>query len=308
MVNIFLDSGFVTVFYFSYMEQHCDIRHREKFIPIAFIHIPKSAGSSLHTMLSDAVGPEFVYPERHRGPARASSQDRQSYRLFSGHFDHDEITAAPSEVRLVTILRDPVARVLSRYWYSRSITDEEFRRTGCEITRWAKTAGQERFYREAPDHVRGSFQETATRQLVGSNLCLPDAGFRLPRSEIIAIAKQRLRETTAFGIAEQFDASAVHIFERLGLDLPAIRFDNGLLDRIARGHAEPVERTEPSPGLLSYLEEITELDREMYRYAVGLLKERMDRAAARRASRPPAYRDKPNAIRNGAENARVSAR
>jgi hypothetical protein len=87
---------------------------------IVFLHIPKTAGQTIHTALCNAVGPEAVSPIRvHTQVADGPSQFPPGYRLYSGHLDWEAIERVPKPRFVFTVLRDPLERLASFYFYIR---------------------------------------------------------------------------------------------------------------------------------------------------------------------------------------------
>lgn len=106
-----------------------------------FVHIPKTAGTSLVNALRRSFDPIYaIRPTTPQGADAAPETNqwdsirdfvlRQShmpherrYRMFTGHLESvrvDFITQAFPESRLFTIIRDPVERLISNYRYSLS--------------------------------------------------------------------------------------------------------------------------------------------------------------------------------------------
>ncbi|MDJ0750990.1 MAG: sulfotransferase family 2 domain-containing protein [Woeseiaceae bacterium] len=87
---------------------------------IIFLHIPKTAGQSVHEYLvrnfpADSICPARVNDQLRRLPA--GELDR--YRVFSGHFDWSAFDTLTGPKFIFTILRDPLERLLSFYFYLR---------------------------------------------------------------------------------------------------------------------------------------------------------------------------------------------
>jgi len=93
-----------------------------------FIHIPKTAGTSLRELLYRNVAPELrlsVYPGNENDPSWVSyeklSLNPESYQdrqYFIGHFNyglHRILGVPDAECRYLTLLRNPVSRVVSLY-------------------------------------------------------------------------------------------------------------------------------------------------------------------------------------------------
>lgn len=86
---------------------------------IVFLHIPKTAGQTIHTALARAVGPGAVSPIRVHTQADTEGQLPPGYRLYSGHLDWDMLESLPDPRFTFTVLRDPLERIASFYFYLR---------------------------------------------------------------------------------------------------------------------------------------------------------------------------------------------
>lgn len=88
--------------------------------PIVFLHIPKTAGQSIHNALLGAVGAAQVSPVRvHTQVGPGESQFPPGYRLYSGHLDWTDLDAVPDRPFVFSVLRDPLERIASFYLYLR---------------------------------------------------------------------------------------------------------------------------------------------------------------------------------------------
>jgi hypothetical protein len=85
------------------------------------LHIPKTAGTSLFSVLSAAV-----YPGRyHVALSEQELRERTTgYALLSGHFGWDVLDLFPERPQVLTVLRDPVELILSLYGYWRAHAHE----------------------------------------------------------------------------------------------------------------------------------------------------------------------------------------
>lgn len=92
------------------------IRH-----PIVFLHLPKTAGQTVHNALVRAIGPERISPVRvHTQVRPESTQFPPGHALYSGHLDWDRIDVLPPGRFTFTVLRNPFERIASFYFYLRS--------------------------------------------------------------------------------------------------------------------------------------------------------------------------------------------
>ena len=86
--------------------------------PIVFLHIPKTAGQTVHNVLARVVRPRRVSPIRvHTQALDPAEQYPPGYSLYSGHLDWCALGHLPPARFVFTVLRDPRERVASFYFY-----------------------------------------------------------------------------------------------------------------------------------------------------------------------------------------------
>lgn len=87
---------------------------------IVFLHIPKTAGQTIHSELVRTMGANAVSPVRvHTQAAPGAAQFPPGYSLYSGHIDWDTLDTLPEPRFVFTVLRDPLERIASFYCYLR---------------------------------------------------------------------------------------------------------------------------------------------------------------------------------------------
>lgn len=97
---------------------------------IVFVHIPKTAGQAIHHELVRAVGAHNTSPIRvHTQVAKGAPHLPPEFLLHSGHIDWAEIDTLPAERFSFSVLRDPLERIASFYFYllkeARGLTEAE---------------------------------------------------------------------------------------------------------------------------------------------------------------------------------------
>ena len=86
--------------------------------PIVFLHVPKTAGQTVHNGLARTVRARRVSPIRvHTQAFNPQDQYPPGYSLYSGHLDWTELTHLPTARFVFTVLRDPAERIASFYFY-----------------------------------------------------------------------------------------------------------------------------------------------------------------------------------------------
>ena len=98
---------------------------------LLFLHIPKTAGSSLRNALSQVYLPTAqLYLYDAPGPGRTmdldtfealAPEERSKPRFIAGHFYFGLHTTIPRPAMYVTVIRDPVERVASLYHHYRRV-------------------------------------------------------------------------------------------------------------------------------------------------------------------------------------------
>ncbi len=85
---------------------------------IVFLHIPKTAGQTVHMELERILGAEAVSPVRvHTQVPTDAEQYPDGFRLYSGHLDWPEPAVMPTPRFTFTVLRDPFERIASFYFF-----------------------------------------------------------------------------------------------------------------------------------------------------------------------------------------------
>ncbi len=97
---------------------------------LAFVHLPKTAGQSVHQFLIDRFGKDNICSARvQQQLANIQVAELQQKTVFSGHFDLSLIDMLPGRVFSFTVLRDPMDRLLSFYFYlnakSQDMTEQQ---------------------------------------------------------------------------------------------------------------------------------------------------------------------------------------
>ena len=90
---------------------------------ILFLHIPKCAGNSIYSLLSEQFPRGSVYipykstEENARLIAEMPDHERRRVRVVAAHMPYGAHQYFP-DARYITVLRDPVDRVISSYYFS----------------------------------------------------------------------------------------------------------------------------------------------------------------------------------------------
>ena len=214
-----------------------------------FLHLPKTAGMTLRSILERVYaehGVEFLTNKG--GELRAFAQRpleaRRRVALLGGHIPWGAQAAIPG-ARAITVLRDPVERVISFYHFTK--------RAPNTLHHTAINEGGLTLADCVESGLLDGELNLQTTMLGDRRAPTPDA--------LLASAKRNLRACAAFGLAERFTESMEYMARELNwpeVDWEsrnvtqgrprAADLDTGLVDRIRAGaaldaalHADAVE-------------------------------------------------------------------
>lgn len=256
---------------------HDDLQHPK----IVFIHIPKTAGTTLHEILVKQFPPEQVCPERFNGLAGYACADLARWRLFSGHFDFTNAQLIPGQKLFVTVLRDPVKRLNSLYYFQRAHHPEIAQQDSLHLAKLASRLSPAEFF--ALDEVRAhpSINNAMTQVLSGMwpmyrwEHAYPDYAERrdLDMAALLKKAITNMDSLSAIGTTERFDDSLEYIMTSIGMETPALYESKMVLDKISTEDPglHTVERREFSPYELELIQPLIEYDIQLYNIATARL-------------------------------------
>ncbi len=178
---------------------------------LVFVHIPKSAGHTMNSVLrrqykrSETI--DFNTLEKGLdGFANVPVDERTRARLVRGHVHYGIHRWLPREARYITVLRDPIQRVLSLYSYVRREP-----RHPLHDRLAVSGAGLEEFVETGMD--RTQVENGQTRQIAG----IQDQD---PTPDDLKAALSNLRKFVVVGLMEQFDESLILMKRMLGWRTP----------------------------------------------------------------------------------------
>ncbi len=192
---------------------------------LAFLHLPKTGGTTLHHLLVQHFERDDICPERFNGLRHYTAGELARYRYFSGHFDLPSVRLIPGRKMVITMLREPVARLISLYYFQRAHKIEVIERNNLELARLANKYSMADFFRAEEVRSHFAINNAMTRALTQ---CLEGSRWEAKASSSVAddklplnVALKELKALDAFGIMERYDDSMALIFSTIGLPLPA---------------------------------------------------------------------------------------
>lgn len=197
--------------------------------PFAFLHVPKSAGSSVTTSLREALDGhtwgEFLFDPAWMGPYRdaerpESAQGRvlesrahlASVDAVAGHLTLDTLLSRFAIDDVATVVREPRCRLLSHYEFWRNLDDDA---RAADIPWTSSHSARTLDFADwlLDESIAYQSDNTLIRQLVDDPV-IPDNEF-IPNDQLARLARiasARIRQLGFVGLVESGDA----VFDRLG--------------------------------------------------------------------------------------------
>jgi hypothetical protein len=237
------------------------MRHSQPPRCVVFLHLPKTAGSTLRSALLLKYPSTTLLLDRTSDPegglADVPPEVVARAEVVTGHLDYGIHEHLPRPCEYITVLREPIARVVSMYRDAR-------RNAGHRLHRLAADAELEDFLAACDDPGLDNLQ---TRMISGRRPGVvsgegTDRSWTAPPldDEDLEAAKQHLRGFLVVGLTERFDETFILIRRALGWRLPIYERRNS-----ARS-ADPF----PSEGAVAAIRERNLLDLELYECAVEI--------------------------------------
>ncbi|GAB4464322.1 MAG: sulfotransferase family 2 domain-containing protein [Anaerolineae bacterium] len=224
---------------------------------VVFLHIPKAAGTTLHHILERQYPPEAVFSISDQVALDAFRQlpeaRRAQLRCVKGHFPFGVHQWLPGDATYITLLREPVSRVVSDYYYIRSHPEHPY-----HATLVAERLTLEDF---AHIHIEAGEANLQTRWISGM---VDMDHVTPPYGPLPAGALERARATlrsafSVFGAVEQFDAALLLMKHAFG-------WGNVFYTRknVTGAQTDP---TAIPPSVAEMLAHANQLDGELYAFA-----------------------------------------
>lgn len=228
---------------------------------LIFLHIPKTAGTTLNRIIEWQYSPFAIFtvdPYRIRATAkrlkRLSEERRRRLRVVRGHLLYGIHEFLPHGATYITMLREPVARVLSAYYFV-------LRRPLNPLHRKLK---REKLSIEDCLRLFPERQNLQCRFIAGVEDGAGDD------ERLLDIAKENLTKSfSVVGISERFEES---------LMLMAKTFDWKVLSY--ENHKVAKRRPQIDPGTAEMIREHNRLDLELYEFGKGLFEESLQKKAS----------------------------
>jgi hypothetical protein len=224
---------------------------------LVFLHIPKTAGMTVGTSLRwnfrrrETIHLKILDKPLDEQLERIPVETRARARFLSGHMPYGAHRYLPTPCDYVTVLRDPIARVISVY---KQILKDPRHVLHDRVV--GTRTGLEEYVESGMDE--GQTHNSQTRQLSGKQFGVVD-------DAALVDAKQNLEGFLVVGLTERFEETIALLRRAVGLRMPLY---------VTRNTSFPLEVSERARELIV---ERNELDRDLYSFACELFKDTVAR-------------------------------
>ncbi len=244
---------------------------------VSFLHFEKTAGTSLASLITELFHPLQIDDDPQRGTAPHilsafppfASSTLNGKALVWGHYDLPALRRLDPRRLVITILRDPRARLLSLYHFWRSV-DPALVEAGAVSFNVAAAHRLDLlgFLRSTDPLIRNYIDNVYVRRLTGSYaLSASTDRLRCEPADILRQAIVALDSLDFVCIVERIDDDLPVLGRMIGAAFP-FRLGRRNDTDLNHGGAAPgyrrIAREPITPEIVTELETLTRLDRELY--------------------------------------------
>lgn len=244
-----------------------------------FLHIPKTAGQTLISILEDQHPARWSVLKKDQWNPKAAAQSLihwnkthpQAAQIFYGHQHYGVHAYLPAPVTYYTLLRDPIERAVSHYHHvlrKYILSDTREGTPNKHPDRQRVLEGGLSLEEYVSSGYCAEMDNGQTRLLAGESGLYDQVPFGQCTPALLEQAKRNLTDRMGVvGLTEHFDASLILIQRLCGWYTPYYRSHNVTPQR--------PRRDEISPEARLAIEEQTVLDRQLYDFGVQLFHEQV---------------------------------
>jgi len=248
-----------------------------------FFHIPKTAGTTLISILDDQFPSNSILKARAWKELTPREIKKFSkYRLIRGHFGYSIYQVLPKKPIYITMLRESIEYTISSYEMNRRIpelakrysvnskkslseliTDPNILGLINRQTNWLAIDFNVMSLTKSLDpKILKNFYPEETNIFLRS---------KISDNKLLKIAKKRIEEFAFFGIVEKFEESLMLLYYTFGWKPDPSKFELKLNQAPQRA-----KKGDLSKDALAIILNRTKLDRELYQFALNLFEKRFE--------------------------------
>lgn len=250
---------------------------------VVHLHIPKTAGSSLNKMLSEAYGTTESYIHYNSTLNLVKDPRRRTHPLILGHVHYDCLKLLSPNRKVFTFLREPVARTLSAFEFMKSHPETWLGKLAQgTITEFLTHPAVGRSIRDVQTRLLGlpidfdklynEFTSGRIDQSEYYSRIQSLAQEQVDESSLEA-AKERLKTLDFIGFTDTFDQDAPALFAILGKPCPPVIRANQTPSQFKK-------RDKYTEEELALVASLNRLDSQLYAFAKDLAAQRRSQACA----------------------------
>lgn len=220
--------------------------------PVIFVHVPKTAGTTIKAIIAGQYGDDKVLLGPGTGEqlleiGRLDDEQRNKIKMIAGHLP----VGFPNLVdnpRYCTLLREPIDRVVSFYYYVRREPEHY-------LYDYTKIQGHS--LREVMENRVSNMMDNFQTRLISGVWNVVPFGEMTP--EFLDRAKRNIDTFAVVGLQERFDESMLMLADAFGWDTPYYRSRN-----VSEGRPRVSELDDETLALVAAA---NTFDTELYEYA-----------------------------------------
>lgn len=232
---------------------------------IVFMHFWKAGGSTMLDIFRRKYGNNNVLLAYNGEIKQLTNNQLNEYRVIIGHIDSSEIGIIPGRKRVITLLRDPIKRMMSLYYFAKSHDLNKTSKKDEILVHLAQKYSITDFFKSREFSELTQFHNNYCKSLVVNN----------KNGEILESAILGLHGLYEFGIMEDYDTSTQMILNKLGIESNEITTPKNVLkNRVIGGELNPIEIEKETPELRYTIEKFVNYDIELYAYALTIFNQK----------------------------------
>lgn len=244
---------------------------------IIFLHIPKSAGSTIVTYIETCVGDHKTKHSTRlnhwhidRIPGEEELETAAQSRFVSGHFSWRELERVKRDdsALLLTTIRAPLARLRSLYFYMRHHPVSRIPAGLEDVYASATELPPEQFFKNPDRRFQHMMNNFMTRTIAG-NMGVPTTEDEW--QNVLGQAKENIRKLDCICLSDELEQDFIQLASKIDLPLVLPLRSQNVTKHLIQGEDERKRQAEPfTDEAVKAIEPLIKFDRQIYDLAMEL--------------------------------------